>query len=375
MRSTRRKRRGLRRALVPVTLLLMGGAAGASSPRVAAVSFAEGASPARPAALWHSFFAVGARETPYTGDFDGDGRADIITFTRDAPEAFGDVFVALSTGHNFGEAVKWHDWFAIGPSEQVLIGDFDGDGRDDLATWLAATTGEVYVSLSSGTAFSEARVWWTIWGPGVLLEAGDADGDGSDDLIVFHPDYFIDVGGPVIPPVWDTRFVLVAHSRAGSFELDSSVWHRFFAVGPRERPRVAVADGDGRDDIVTFATDSPTAVGDVYVALSDGTRFGDGRNSTKWSDWFAVGPSEQIGTGDLDGDGRDDFLTVLPPPWGQGYVGRSLGDSMEESRLWHEGLVAEPPDCVRLGDVDGDGRTDVVVFARAEGKVYVSLAP
>jgi hypothetical protein len=46
------------------------------------------------------------------GDFNGDGKDDIVTFTR-GPAA--DVYVALSTGHSFvGTGVKWHDFFAVG---------------------------------------------------------------------------------------------------------------------------------------------------------------------------------------------------------------------------------------------------------------------
>ncbi|MEV0828955.1 hypothetical protein [Nonomuraea rubra] len=70
---------------------------------------------------WHDFFAPGG-ETPYTGDVNGDGRADAIAFTRgDA----ADVHVATSDGGRFrADAVKWHDYFAAGtewprPSQMV----------------------------------------------------------------------------------------------------------------------------------------------------------------------------------------------------------------------------------------------------------------
>jgi hypothetical protein len=71
---------------------------------------------------------------------------------------------------------------------------------------------------------------------------------------------------------------------------------------------------------VTFATDSPTAHGDVYVALSDGTRFVDqngvASSSTKGHDWFAIDPNEEIRIGDRNGDRKADFFTFLPPARG-----------------------------------------------------------
>jgi len=33
------------------------------------------------------------------------------------------------------------------------------------------------------------------------------------------------------------------------------------------------------------------------------------------------------------------------------------------------------PDRFHLGDVNGDGKADIIIFAQQEGKVYVSLAP
>ena len=39
----------------------------------------------RPQPVWHPFFAVDPLETPYVGDFNGDGKTDIITFTRQNP--------------------------------------------------------------------------------------------------------------------------------------------------------------------------------------------------------------------------------------------------------------------------------------------------
>ena len=99
------------------------------------------------------------------GDFDGDGKTDIITFTRQNPLAVGDVYVALSDGTKFGANTKWHDWFAITTDETVVIGDYDGDGKDDIATWLGKTTRQVYVARSTGTGMSPETVWSDCLGP------------------------------------------------------------------------------------------------------------------------------------------------------------------------------------------------------------------
>ncbi|MET7747543.1 N-acetylmuramoyl-L-alanine amidase, partial [Micromonospora sp. NPDC005367] len=75
------------------------------------VSLSDGTRFVQNAWRWHDNFAIGD-ELPGLGDFNGDGRADVVTFTRGTA---ADVYVALSGGGRFGPtANRWHDQFAPG---------------------------------------------------------------------------------------------------------------------------------------------------------------------------------------------------------------------------------------------------------------------
>jgi hypothetical protein len=198
------------------------------------------------------------------GDFNGDGRDDIATFAQSRQYAEDDsllglvpVWVALSDGQTFGESRIWHPFFSL-RGEIPMVGDFNGDGRDDIASFAQKT---------------QVRE------------------DGSEI-------------GPA--PVW------VALSTGSGFE-DSKVWHPFFSL-KGEVPMVGDFDGDGRADIVSFvqeaqlrADGSVLGQAPVWVALSTGDAFA---GSKVWHPFFAPSP-ETPRVGDINADGRDDIVTFL----------------------------------------------------------------
>jgi hypothetical protein len=262
----------------------------------------------------HDFFSV-TGEVPLTGDFDGDGRADIVTFTRgDA----ADVYVALSNGSGFaGTSVKWHDFFATG-TEYPAVGDVNGDGRDDIISFTRGATADVWVALSTGSGFGPGVKWADSFSINNERPAvGDFDGDGRDDVVTF-------TGGAQAD-------VFVALSNGSAFVQEGWLWHDNFAVGA-ELAGTADVNGDGRDDVVTFTRG---AAADVFVSLSDGGRFV--QNNWKWHDFFGL-DNEFPGLGDFNGDGRADIVTFTRGSTEQSdvWVALSTASSFGASAKWHD---------------------------------------
>jgi hypothetical protein len=119
------------------------------------VSLSDGTKFAEVPRTWHDYFAAG-QEIPLAGDFNGDGKTDIVTFTRGDS---GLAIVSLSNGSGFEPATTWHSHFALG-GEVPAVRDFYGDGRDDIATFTRGEPADVFVSLSDGTKFVQDAWKW-----------------------------------------------------------------------------------------------------------------------------------------------------------------------------------------------------------------------
>jgi hypothetical protein len=243
-------------------------------------------------------------EIPLIGDFNGDGSDDIARVTQKAESGVGPapVYVSLFSG-GFQPATLWHRFFSL-DTELPLVGDFNGDGKDDLVTFVQRPQAgigpaPVWVSLSRGDRFQTSSVWHSFFSlAGEVPLVGDVNGDGMDDIITFVQKAQPGIGSA---PVW------VALSQGNRFG-PSQVWHQFFSLAG-EVPMVGDVNGDGRDDILTFVQKPQANIGaaPVWVALSQGNRFG---TSAVWHTFFSM-QGEIPRVADIDLDGRDDIITFL----------------------------------------------------------------
>src|SRR5216684_2343601 len=128
-------------------------------------------------------FGVGTRpQTVVVGDFNGDGVQDLAV----ANAVSNNVSVLLGNGNgSFQEAQN----FGVGEFPLfVAVGDFNGDGVQDLAV-ANHNSNNVSVLLGNGDgSFQGARNFDTGWSGPLFVAVGDFNGDLREDLVVVRGD-------------------------------------------------------------------------------------------------------------------------------------------------------------------------------------------
>ena len=294
------------------TLTITGASLGLSGTQYRAIATnTVGAVTSNAAAL-----AVGALAT--SGDFDGDGKADITVFRPSS----GTWFELLSrTNYMSGTSFQWGNGL-----DKPVPGDYDGDGKIDIAVFRPSNGTWYIVYSSTGSAVGYQ------WGNGNDVPVpGDYDGDGRTDIAVFRPSN-------------GTWYVLL--SRTNYTSGISLPWGNGLDI-----PVTGDYDGDGKADIAVFRPSNGTW---YIVYSSTGTAVG-----VQWGN----GNDKPV-PGDYDGDGKTD-IAVFRPSTGIWYiVYSSTGTAVAVQ--WGNGNDVPVP-----GDYDGDGKTDIAVFRPSTGTWYI----
>jgi uncharacterized repeat protein (TIGR03803 family) len=262
-------------------------------------------------------------------DFTADRRSDLVVYRPGT----GEWFVRDGSG-----ATAPSRRFVWGASTDVpVIGDFDGDGRSDLAAF--RSNGEWHIRYSSRD-YAAGDVF--VWGgtPDVPLSA-DFDGDGRIDVAVWRGD-----------PSWLTSFWYI---RLSSTNFLVSRAYRFGRHD--DVPVVGDFDGDGRSELTMFRP----STGEWLIAYSS-TEY-----TVPVSTTWGMAGDVPLG-GDFDGDGRSEIAIYRPGgTWLIAFS--SLGYRESASFQW--GTAGDRP---IVGDYDGDGRTDLTVYRPSTGQWFTAYS-
>ncbi|GAB2848300.1 FG-GAP-like repeat-containing protein [Actinocorallia aurea] len=306
-----------------------------------------------------------AAETSVSADFDRDGYADLAA-TGNASQG---VVVIYGSAKGLSKRRAYLRVPHTAPRIQRLlaVGDFDGNGRPDLAATAGAET-RVFLDVRRGAPASTTRLPAAT--QPVTPVAADVTGDGYDDLY--------------LASAADSD-VLLRGGRKG-FATPIREHHHVTWTAP-----VSAATGDfnkdGQDDIaLLYGGDTVRILQGYSGGLLHTVRYITGEETGFPGRPLVAHPQSSLAVGDVDRDGRDD-LVLGQPGGGPNASGRVVvlyadrnGIRMNRARAFHQGqkgLGATPRaddrfgSAVALVDLSGDRSPELVAAASGEGRIYV----
>lgn len=329
------------------------------------------------------------------GDFNGDGKQDIVTVGTCSSTGSVTVLFGDGTG-SFGSNRK----FSAGPDlASVAIGDFNGDGKQDIVatdfrndvvgSWLGDGTGN----------FTVKSVFVAGLQP-VSIAISDFNGDGKQDLAVANSGYnsnfqfyvsilFGDGTGdfgskrdlyagylcadPVSVAIGDfngdMKFdISIAHRCPGTISIwlgdgtGNFVARSALATGAQ--PEYIVI-GDFNDDMKQDLATSNRLDSTVSVFLGNGSGgFGTKNDFSVGSDPYSVATADFNIDGKQDlvtANSSDDTISIL-----RGYGNGNFG-------LKEDFAAGDRPNTVAVGDFNGDGKPDLAVLNIGSNNVSIFL--
>jgi hypothetical protein len=271
-----------------------------------------------------------------TGDFNGDGKPDIAVIHQNSTSIC--VFLA-NPDSTFRPCISTTitATATIGPSS-LVAGDFNGDGQLDLAFVNGSST--VGVLLGNGDGTFAAEKDFAVPGGAVSLATGDLNGDGKLDLVVGAQ------GG------------LAAYLGNGDGTFSNSWTLNHTCQVPTVCVQVLLGDfnGDGKLDLV-FASPGPGGgIVDVLPGNGDGT-FQNVPVATSLAH-----QASGMARADLNGDGKLDLITADLDGYVSVLIGQGDGSfSVTDYQVGGNCAPCGVPTSVVAADFNGDGQPDVAV--------------
>ena len=307
--------------------------------------------------------------SPYfltAADIDGDGRLDLIAceVSGSRVSIFRNTATAGSlTTNSFAPPVS----FSVGADcRYALAADVDGDGRVDI---IAANFGNNTLSILKNTgspgslSFAPQVVLPTLAAPNALA-VGDLDGDGKLDVAVANS---------------SASFVSVFRNTSTSGVIDTNSFAPRVDLsapsGSWTTIQAGDVDGDGKADLILGSYNGQSI--SVFRNLSPSP----GSLSFAPHVDFAGGSHfHAVSLGDFNGDGKPDIAAVGESP-NQMSVFQNVSTPGSFTNASLAGRVdfsaGSDPSGVAVGDLDGDGRPDVVFanFYDNTLSIYRNIAP
>jgi hypothetical protein len=324
-------------------------------------------------------------------DFNGDGHGDVAFPSRELI----DVYYGDGAGHFSGPST-----FAAGTFPQSLaVGDFNRDGKPDLAVGVVGFIGQgVQILLNNGMGGFSAPVMATTAGSPYQVVVADFNHDGFQDLAIpdTNPDSVLVLlgdgnggfGAPVASAGGSDAMATGDFNEDGIVDLATAdyatgevrillgngaggfSWANTYSVSPSNTTTLVVADfnHDNHQDV---------AVGVINNLYNVAVFLGNGDGSLVAEAPVALNDAQGVGAADVNGDGRIDLVTAN---YSNEAIGVAIGDGTGNFGLpryyrfpYHHGHEPLPIN-ITVGDLNGDGKPDLATANYGTGGSIILLS-
>ncbi|WP_051319435.1 CARDB domain-containing protein, partial [Chitinimonas koreensis] len=292
-------------------------------------------------------------------DFNGDGRRDLLEISAgELGRTVVRQWLAADGGYALGAVQALGPWM---PNNQYLVGDLDGDGRDELLEIGRQPDGSTAAIGWKSSENGFAVLGSTSLGkpsPNVRYRLADTTGDGKADLVV---EAWGDDGN---------TYFSVYQGDGRQFAWKSQTgWSGQYGEA---QVRILDVNGDGRQDILRISSNVALSYGPDAAMFQFMAGQADGRLSVSYQAAGNWNQSVAYLVGNADGDRRLDVLRVWKDAAGQLqltlYGGRNSDNAYADD--WGTTALGAPKGSDRFfaGDLDGDGGSDLLqLWTNAEG--------
>ncbi len=320
-----------------------------------------------PASYTNTDFSMQSGSTPMSvisQDFNGDGKPDLASGDYNNKEV--SVFVNTTTPGSITPTYSAAQNFSTGAGSPPALasGDFNLDGKNDLAV-INAEPGGGYIAVflnttapgASSVSFSAHTDFPMANGPRVV-EVGDINGDGKPDLIATNG--------------LDNSAAVFLNTTTPGASVPSFSARTDFSTG-NEPQEICLADfnGDGKID---FATSNGIS-NNVSVFFSTTTPGASTPTFSARTDFAGIGLCWGITSADFNGDGKPDIAVTSITVDSVAVMLNSTtpGASTPTFYPHRRFSTGTLPYKVAAGDVNGDGKPDLITANRNSNNLSVLL--
>ena len=313
----------------------------------------------------------GIEPKTFTGDVDGDGFDDII-FVRNTSNGYSNVYGLFVLKGNSSStfsstSISTITTIPFSYFEDVFIGDFNGDNMIDIL--IQSNSGAyrllwIYTGKTDGTFnssyLSSTRIHDPIGIPYKGIVA-DKNGDGYDDYLVVYENNSYNVG-------------IICYYGSENSPYLSDATNTFSSTKTyKESDLLFKGDfnGDGCEDLLIQTTynSSGTIKRLFYVFASTTAGFSVKLTSSNW-EYAPYNSPNLFFVGDVDNDNKDDLIVCYNEN-GYKYALTFWGKRLENYLIDPQTIALTSTDPfsinnpILLGDVNGDGRSDIIAMGRS----------